>query len=431
MGDGNETRRDRLRSLFAGEEAPRPGAPWVPAEFPEVQALREREAELEARGPLDQLYFHEAAGHGGAYAEVAGGRMRNFASYDYLGLAGHPEVAEAAAEAARRYGTSASSSRILTGSRPVHRELESELAAALGAESALTFVGGHATNVTTIGHLFGPEDLVLHDVYIHNSVLEGIRLAGARRLAFPHNDLDALEAQLKRHREGARRVLVVVEGAYSMDGDFPDLPRLVAMRSRYRFALMVDEAHSFGVLGETGRGISELEGVAPEDVDIWMGTLSKSLGSCGGFVAGPADLIRYLRYTAPGFIFTAAMTPPNAAAALAALRIMLREPERVTTLRERAERLVNGCRDIGLDVGTSAGTAIVPVILGASDRTLRWARALYAEGFLAAPVLFPAVPEEHTRLRLFVSRDHEAADIDALLEALARLHREDPRTDQA
>jgi 8-amino-7-oxononanoate synthase len=270
---------------------------------------------------------HEGAA--GSSTVVDGRRMINFSNYNYLGLSGHPEVNEAAKLAIERYGTSVSASRIVAGERPIHKELEKALADLHLSEAAVAFVSGHATSVTVIGHLFGPKDLIVHDALIHNSIIEGIRLSGAKRLSFPHNDhaaLDGILSEVRRHHE---RVLVVVEGIYSMDGDFPDLPEFVAVKRKHHALIMVDEAHSIGVMGETGRGIAEHFGMDSSDVDLWMGTLSKSLASCGGYVAGSASLMEYLKHSVPGFVYSVGMPPASCAAALAALKILLREPVRV------------------------------------------------------------------------------------------------------
>jgi 7-keto-8-aminopelargonate synthetase-like enzyme len=239
----------------------------------------------------------------------------NFSSYDYLGINGHPAVVAAALEAINTYGTSVSASRISAGERQVHRDLETALAQLHGVADAVSFVGGHATNVSVIGDLLGAEDLLVTDVAIHNSITEGAKLSGAKRILCQHGDLDAMERALRLNRARCRRALIVVEGLYSMDGDVPDLAQLIKLKRRYNSWLMVDEAHSCGVLGASGRGIAEEQNIDPTEVDIWMGTLSKS------FVAGWrlhrrfSSLIELLRYTSPGFVFSVGQSPPLAAAA--------------------------------------------------------------------------------------------------------------------
>ena len=294
-----------------------------------------------------------------------------------MGLSGHPDVTRAAQEAVASWGTSVSASRIVSGEKPVHRELEQEIARFLGTEDAIVYIGGHPANVSTISHILGPEDVVLCDALVHNSAMQGAEFSGARRLTFPHNDWAALDKMLGRVRGQHRRALVIIEGVYSADGDIPDLARFVEVKDRHRAMLMVDEAHSLGVLGATGRGIGEHAGISAARVDIWMGTLSKSLASCGGYIAASRELVEYLKYTSPGFVYSVGLTPGDAAAALAALRTLQREPERVTTLRERAAYFLARCREAGLNTGASAGTPVIPVIVGDSLRAARLSAMLF------------------------------------------------------
>jgi 8-amino-7-oxononanoate synthase len=370
-------------------------------------------------------FFRAHEGSAGSVTRIAGHDYVNYASYNYLGLAGHPAVNAAAKAAIDRYGTSVSASRLVSGERPVHRELETALAATHGVDDAVVFVSGHATNVTVIGYLFGPKDLVVHDALIHNSVLQGVKLAGAKRLSFPHNDWQALDALLTRERRRFERVLVAVEGVYSMDGDFPDLPRFVEVKRRHRAFLMVDEAHSFGVMGKTGMGIAEHFGVDGRDVDIWMGTLSKALASCGGYIAGESALVEHLKLAAPGFLYSVGMAPPVAAAALAALQVLLAEPDRVATLQARGRLFLELARAAGIDTAYSRGLAIIPAITGSSIKAGRLAEALFQRGINVQPILYPAVEEKAARLRFFVSAMHSEEQIRqtvaALAEEIARL----------
>ncbi len=307
---------------------------------------------------------------------------------------------------------------MVSGERGLHRELEAALAAHYGAEDCIVLVSGHATNVTVIGQCLKPGDLILHDELIHNSVLQGAQLSGARRQPFRHNDVAAAREQLAAQRAAHRRALLVIEGHYSMDGDIPDLPRFLALAREFDCWLMVDEAHSLGVLGPTGRGIAEHWGVDPGEIDLWMGTLSKSLVSCGGYIAGRAELIHYLKHAAPGFVYSVGMSPPNTAAALTALTLLEAEPERVARLGRNAARFLAGVKAAGLDAGTSIGAAIVPVITGSSIKAGRLAEALFARGVNVQPILYPAVPERAARLRFFVSAAHDAAQIDRAVEIL-------------
>ncbi len=366
-------------------------------------------------------FFSCHEGTAGASTVVDGRRMINFSNYNYLGLSGHPQVNKAAQEAIDHYGTSVSASRIVAGERPLHRELEKALADLHRAVASVVFVSGHATSVTVIGHLFGPKDLVVHDALIHNSVVEGIRLSGAKRLSFPHNDHVALDGILSEARRHHERVLVVVEGIYSMDGDFPDLPEFVAVKRKHHALLMVDEAHSIGVMGATGRGIAEHFGMDSTDVDLWMGTLSKSLASCGGYVAGSASLMEYLKHSAPGFVYSVGMPPASCAAALTALRIMLQEPNRVAMLKRRGRKFLEEARAAGIPTGSSAGLSVIPAITASSIRAARLSQELAEQGISAQPILYPAVSENAARIRFFISSDHSEKDIESTVGILARL----------
>jgi 8-amino-7-oxononanoate synthase len=387
--------------------------------LPEVVEFQQRGRILD-RVQVTNPYFLVHDSVIGSRTQIGGRQLVSFSSYNYLGLSGHPMVGYAVKEAVERYGSSVSAARILSGNRALHDELDRSLADLVGAEDAITLVGGHSTNVSVIGHLVGPEDLVVHDALAHDSILQGCRLSGAGRQPVPHQDVDALDALLRQSRDRYRRVLIVVEGVYSMDGDICDLPALIALKKRHGALLMVDEAHSIGVLGAHGGGIGEHFGVDRGDVDVWMGTLSKSLASCGGYVAGRHELIDYFRYTLPGFIFSAGMSPPNAAAALAALHVLREEPERLAVLHERAATFVRLARQAGIDVGTSAGTPVIPCITGDSVKALRLADTLLKNGVSVNPILYPAVKERLARLRFFVTAEHSAQDIESTVDLLAR-----------
>ena len=246
--------------------------------------------------------------------------MVSFTSFDYLGLAGHPDVIRAAKEAIDRFGTSGSASRMVGGNTTIHDALDEELAAFLGAERATVFPCGYGTNASVFAHLFGEGDLILYDELSHNSIVQGATASAAARRSFRHNDYDQLDALLRDIRGRYRRVVVAVEGVYSMDGDYPDLPRFIEVKRRHDALLYVDEAHSVGTMGPGGRGICEHFGVDPAAGDLWMGTISKALGSGGGYLAGSARLVDYLGLTTPAFVFSTSSSPPNAAAALEAVR---------------------------------------------------------------------------------------------------------------
>ncbi|MGB8852488.1 MAG: aminotransferase class I/II-fold pyridoxal phosphate-dependent enzyme [Pirellulales bacterium] len=387
------------------------------AEFPEVRALEQNFAMVRDAG-LENPYFSVHEGLTNDRTRIGGREMVSWATYNYLGMSGEPEVAAAAKAAIDQFGTSVSASRLVSGEKTIHQELEREIARVVGAEDAITFVGGHATNETVIGHVVGPGDLVLHDALAHNSLLQGAVLSGARRRPFPHNDFRAADDLLAQMRGQYRRVLIVIEGIYSMDGDFADLPKFVELAKRHKALLMVDEAHSIGVMGRRGRGIGEHFGVNPADVDLWMGTLSKALGSCGGYIAGSKSLVRWLKYTVPGFVYSVGLPPAAAGASLGALRLLEREPQRVEQLHANARLFLQLAREAGLDTGPSGGSAIVPIILGNSINSLRLSRALFARGINVQPILYPAVEERAARLRFFITSRHTPDQIRKTVAAM-------------
>lgn len=428
---------DAVEKYLGGVEQERrviiPPDQEIPAEFydvekfPEYVALQERLQVLEASG-LGNPFFTVHEGITNDRTIIGGREMINFSSYNYIGMSGDPVVIRAVQEAVERYGTSVSASRLVSGEKVIHRELERELAQFLGTEAAVVFVGGHATNETVIGHLFKPGDLILHDELSHNSILQGAILSGARRRPFPHNDWRTADRLLNLFRREYRRVLIVIEGVYSMDGDIPDLPHFVEVKKRHKALLMVDEAHSMGVLGPTGRGIAEYYGVPREDVDIWMGTLSKSFGSCGGYIAGKKALVEYLKYTAPGFVFSVGLSPPNAAAALASLRLLQREPHRVRQLHERASLFLRLAQERGFDTGASRDSPVVPIILGHSLHCMKLSQALFQRGINVQPIVYPAVPESAARLRFFLTSRHTEEQIRYTIDVMTEeVDRIDPR----
>jgi 8-amino-7-oxononanoate synthase len=411
------------RAALLGRMAAPAAAPAATAsarDFSTLPAAREVAAarNIGRQIGLSSPYFHSHEGIAGAHTRIAGRDLINFSSYNYIGLNGDPRVHAAATGAIARYGVSASASRYVSGERPVHAALETLLARHYGVDDAVTMVSGHATNVTTIGHLMGAGDLILHDTLVHNSAAEGMRLSGARRLAFPHNDAAAAAALLAAERGRHNRALILIEGHYSMDGTVPDLAAFVALARAHDAWLMVDEAHSLGVLGATGRGLAEAQGVDPRGVDIWMGTLSKSLASTGGYIAGSHALVDMLRHTAPGFVYSVGLPPALAAAAETALRLLHAEPWRVTRLQDNARRFRDLARGAGFDAGQSAGFGIVPIMLGDSLTAMRVAASLVARGINVQPIAFPVVPEGQARLRFFLSSEHSDQDIDRTVEAL-------------
>ena len=431
---GSEPRAAAGRPGAPGTGTGAPGAPGTPGrgsrpaeippetynfdKFPEYRQLRQRLDMLEASG-LGNPYFGVQQGITNDRTMIDGRELINFASYNYVGTSGDPAVSAAAKAAIDRYGTSVSASRLASGEKVIHGELESAIARFLGTEAAVTFVGGHATNESVIGHLVGPGDLVLQDSLAHNSIVQGAILSGARRRPFTHNDPEAADRLLEQFRHEYRRVLLVIEGVYSMDGDFPDLPRFIEVKKRHKALLMIDEAHSIGVLGHHGRGIGEHFDVNRSDVDIWMGTMSKALGSCGGYIAGRQSLVEFLKYTAPGFVFSVGLPASAAAAALASIKIMETQPERVARLRENARLFLTLARQRGMNTGTSQNTGVVPVIVGNSMACLQLSRAMFARKVNVQPIIHPAVEESAARLRFFITSLHTSEQIRYTVRVLA------------
>jgi 8-amino-7-oxononanoate synthase len=421
---------DRVRSALEQGSPSRPGNRQAPAAttgdgqafdfntLPEYEIHKITKAAGAITG-IQNPWYRVHDGRAGETTSIDGKTVINFSSYDYLGLNGHPAVDAAAKAAIDRFGTSVSASRLSAGERQIHRDLEAALARLHGTEDAVAFVGGHATNVTVIGHLLGPEDLIVTDAMIHNSVLEGAKLSGAKHILCAHGDVDALERILRLNRARHRRALIVVEGLYSMDGDAPDLAALIRLKRRYSAWLMVDEAHSTGVLGATGRGIAEEQGVDPTAIEIWMGTLSKSFASTGGYIAGSRPLIDLIKYETPGFVYSVGLAPPNTAAALAAIEVMQNETWRLEKLRQNGLLFLARAKAHGLDTGLSLGAAIIPIIVGSSPHAVILTERLLARGYNVAPAIFPGVAENQARLRFFMTSRHTPEQIESVLEVVA------------
>ncbi len=420
----DEMVQKRLDAQAAGAMPQIARAPAPPSlngmmDFQNLPGYRELKLQrsMAAVAGLDNPYFqlHETAA--GATTLIGGRQYINYSSYDYLGLNHHPEVREAAHAAIDAFGTSASASRLVAGERPGHQLLESALARHYGQEDCVVFVSGHATNVSAIGAILGPKDLIVHESLAHNSILAGAILSRAERRSFPHNDFMALDSLLASIRQQFERVLIAVEGLYSMDGDVPDLPALVEIKRRHNAWLMVDDAHGLGVLGSKGYGLFEHSGTDPRDVDIWMGTLSKTLAGCGGFIAGPTALVEYLKCMSGGFVYSVGLSPPLAAAASAALAILHREPGRVERLRRASRLFFDAVNSRGWNTGTSAGFAIIPIMAGNSVFAVALSQGLFERGINVQPIIHPAVPERAARLRFFLTSEHRAEQIDETIQA--------------
>ena len=381
-----------------------------------IRAIRERVETLKRVGeyfynlPVSEL-------RGGARVLVNGREMGMFASYSYLGLLGHPRINAAARKAVDDFGTGTHGVRTLAGTLTLHQELEETIAEFKETEEAVTFSSGYATNLSVISTLVGRHDYVFSDKLNHASIVDGCLLSGAKFVRFRHNEIDDLEARLKAAPASAAK-LVVADAVFSMDGDIIDLPHVAEVCRRHQAWLMIDEAHSVGVLGATGRGIEEHFGT-PGVIDIKMGTLSKTIPSVGGYVAGSADLIRYLRHTARAYIFSAALPPAQAAAAREAFQVILDEPWRVEALKANAAQFLSGLKARGMNTLQSE-TAIVPVLCGTDDAAFRMTREAQLEDVFALPVVSPAVPEGLARLRATVTAAHTTDEIERAMDVFAR-----------
>ncbi len=367
------------------------------------------------KGQEDDLYFFNQPIEelcGGARVRVKGREMLMFASYSYLGLIGHPRINAAAKAAVDEFGTGTHGVRLLAGTLILHRELEQALAAYKQTDDAVTFSSGYVTNLTAISTLLSRHDVVISDKLNHASIVDGCLLSGADFVRFKHNDMAELERCLQKANPEAAK-LVVVDAVFSMDGDIINLPRTVELCREYGAWLMVDEAHSVGVLGATGHGIEEHFGLG-NVIDLKMGTLSKTIPSVGGYLAGNSDLINMFRHASRAFIFSAALPPAQAAAALAALQILEAEPERVENLRRNANHFITGLKRLGFDT-MQTETAIVPILCGADDKAFEMVRYCQREDIFTLPVVSPAVPEGLARLRATVTAAHTLAEIDHAL----------------
>ena len=400
----------------------------APADVFEKARSHDRKEQLEAAKEADLLpYFRLLTSEAGPLVEMEGRETIMLGSNNYLGLTGDPRVKAAAREALDRYGTALTGSRLLNGTIPLHVELEREIAEWMGTEDAIVFTTGYQANLGTIGTILEPGDTVICDSGDHASILDGCRLSGAKLRPFRHNQMDKLEKMLERASADGGGVLVVVDGVFSMEGDICPLPEIVERTERHGARLMVDEAHAVGVLGERGAGVCELYGLE-DRVDLRMGTFSKSLASCGGFVAGPADVIEYLRISARAFVFTAAAVPASLGAALEAVRICRREGRPLfARLLDNADYLRRGFGELGLVVvepgrlpdGSTAITPVVPVVVGEDWQAVLLWKALFEAGVYTNVALHPAVPPGGALLRTSLMATHERDHIDRALEIFA------------
>ncbi len=369
---------------------------------------------------VDAYPFHmPLEAKAGPSVTADGHQMLMMSSYDYLGLIGDPRIDKAAMEAIMRYGTSTSGARLLTGTLDIHRVMEADLAAFKGTEDALTFSSGYMANLGVIYGLFGPSDRIIIDELCHRSLLDACRMAGVQIQRFRHNDPQSARDELKKPNT-ANRTLLISDGVFSMDGDICCLPDLVALKKEFGCFLLMDEAHASGVLGATGRGTDEHFGIPTSDVDIWTGSLAKSIPASGGFAAVSQEVAIFLQHASSPYIFSAAMAASSVAAITTGLAILREEPERVALLKRNSDFLRNGLRSLGYDTGLSE-TAVIPVILKDEATTAIFARKLRDFGIIAAPVMFPAVAQGAARLRLCVTAAHTLEHLEFVLDAFSQL----------
>ncbi len=379
-----------------------------------VKAITERLEHLQEVG----LYFYNQPVtelRGGARVLMNGRDMGMYASYSYLGLIGHPRINKAAKDAIDRFGTGTHGVRMLAGTLDLHRELEETIAEFKGAEAAVTYTSGYVTNLTVVSSLLGRGGYVISDKLNHASIVDGCLMSGAKFIRFRHNDMEDLESRLQKIPEGSTK-LVISDAVFSMDGDVINFPKIVELSKKYDAWLMIDEAHSVGVLGKTGRGIEEHFGMEGT-IDIKMGTLSKTIPSVGGYIAGKKDLIDFLSHASRAYIFSAALPPAQVAAANESFKVILDEPWRIEKLQANTKQFINGIQERGFDT-METSTAIVPVLCGADERAFALTRAAHEHDVFVLPVVSPAVPPGLARLRATVTAAHEADEIEYAMDII-------------
>jgi len=382
--------------------------------YQRIEALNKR---VNSARQADLYYYNQPISEllGGSRVIVKGREMGMYASYSYLGLVGHPRINAAAKDAIERYGTGTHGVRFLAGSLTIHKTLEETIANFKNAEAAVTYTSGYVTNLTVVSTLLGRGDYVISDKLNHASIVDGCLMSGAKFLRFPHNDMDALERRLQQVPAGVAK-LVVADAVFSMDGDVIDFPKMVDLCKQYKAWLMIDEAHSVGVLGKTGRGIEEHFNL-PGTIDIKMGTLSKTIPSVGGYIAGKMELVEYLRHASRAYIFSAALPPAQAAAANAAFEVILDEPWRVDKLRANSKQFIQGLKMRGFNT-LYTQTAIVPVLCGEDEKAYLMTREAQHRDIFVLPVISPAVPPDLARLRATVTAAHEPDDIEKAMNVI-------------
>jgi 8-amino-7-oxononanoate synthase len=364
--------------------------------------------------------FHQALDFkSGPEIEIDGNSYKMLSSYDYMGLIGHPFIENAAIEAILNFGTGSGGVRLLTGTNKLHLELEKTFAKFKGTEASATFSSGYNANLAVISMLMDTKDIVLVDSKIHQSTIDSCKLSGVSYRRFEHNDPNSLEKLLKRY-SSTKKVLIITEGMFSMDGDICNLPPIVELKNKYGAFLMIDEAHSLGVLGKNGRGVDSHFNIPPQEVDIFVGSFSKGVPANGGFVAGTKELVILMQHASTPYIFSASQSPSTVASILATIQVMKNEPERFDRLWENTYYFKSELNKMGYNTGVST-SPIIPVILGSDATALGFSRKLFDHGIIATPVIFPAVPKNEARLRLCVTAAQDESFLDDCLEVFKML----------
>lgn len=425
--DDSEQREDRLES--ASKNA-MPGNPFD--NFFETDAKFSKDNKILSERQISKLEqvrktyesgvytFHQSLDFkSGPEIEIDGNSYKMLSSYDYLGLIGHPYIENAAIEAINDFGTGSGGVRLLTGTNKLHRELETLFAEYKGTEATATFSSGYNANLAVISILMDAKDMVLVDSKIHQSTIDACKLSGVPYRRFEHNNPTSLENLLKRYYR-SKKILVISEGIFSMDGDICDLPQIVDLKNKYSAFLMIDEAHSLGVLGKNGRGVDSHFNVPPDEIDVFVGSFSKGVPANGGFIAATKELIILMQHASTPYIFSAAQSPATAASIIATIEVMRNESERFTNLWENTKFFKSELNKMGYDTGISA-SPIIPVMLGSDASALGFSRKLFDNGILATPVVFPAVPKNEARLRLCVTAAQNRLFLEECLAVFKKL----------
>jgi 8-amino-7-oxononanoate synthase len=410
------TLSQHLHGLGSIKPAPTP-SPGTLLDFPIAHSLLERVRDYTSRGLYTyQLPLTESAA---AHAQILGHDVVQFSTYGYLGLNGHPEIVAAAQQATETFGTSAGGVRLLTGTMDIHLQLERDLADFLGVDKATSYSSGYQANLAAISSVLGLRDAAILDELAHRSLVDGARLAGCMRRTFRHNDARSLAQHIERARnDGAERVLVIVDGVYSMDGDMAPLAELLDVTKNSQAFLLVDESHAIGALGLTGRGTCEVQGINPNQIDILTGSLGKAIPSTGGFVAGSHGLQLLMQHASPAYIFSGALSPANAGAVRQTIAILNRNDGRLNNLARNTAILRDGLAALGLRIGGSPHSPVVPLYPGSEITTLTWARQLLDFGVMTSTVVPPAVAAGSERIRLCACATHTPDDFDRLFAGL-------------